>query len=93
MHSIASINICLGNKNYWGKGIGAEAIKILANFSFKELNLNKLIAGMYANNLHSLKAFEIAGFRKEGLRKKHYKLESNFLDIVEVGLLSEKYKK
>ena len=93
IHSIASISIFLGNKNYWGKGIGPEAIKILANFSFKELNLNKLIAGMYANNLHSLKAFEIVGFRKEGLRKKHYKLESNFIDIVEVGLLSEKYKK
>ena len=48
---------------------------------------------MYSNNESSLKAFKKVGFVEEGLRKKHYKLESNFIDIIELGLLSEEYKK
>ena len=48
---------------------------------------------MYSNNINSIKAFESVGFVKEGIRKKHYKLESNFIDIIELGLLSEEYKK
>ena len=92
-HSIAPISIFLGNKKYWGKGIGPDAINALADFSFNDLNLNKVIAGMYSKNKNSIKAFENVGFVKEGIRKKHYKLESNFIDIIELGLLSEEYKK
>ena len=92
-HSLASISIFLGNKKYWGKGISHDAINALTNFSFRDLALNKLTAGMYSNNVYSIKAFEKVGFVKEGLRFKHYKLESNFTDIVELGLLREEYKK
>lgn len=92
-HSLASISIFLGNKKYWGKGIGPESINLLTNYSFRYLSLNKLTASMYSNNLHSIKAFEKVGFIKEGLRVKHYKLESNFTDIVELGLLKEEYTK
>ena len=92
-HSLASTSIFLGNKKYWGKGIGSDAINSLANFSFRDLNLNKLTAGMYYNNLHSIKAFGKVGFMREGLRKKHYKLENKFVDVVELGLLRDDYKK
>ena len=39
-HSIAAISIFLGNKKYWGKGIGPDAINALADFSFDDLKLN-----------------------------------------------------
>ena len=92
-HSVASVSIFLGDKKYWGRGIASDAINSLTRFSFIDLALNKLIAGMYSNNESSLKAFKKVGFVEEGLRKKHYKLESNFIDIIELGLLSEEYKK
>ena len=92
-HSLAPISIFLGNKKYWGKGIGPDAIKLVTNFSFTELALNKLTAGMYSNNINSIKAFEKTGFKKEGLRVKHYKLGNNFIDVYELGLLRERYKK
>ena len=43
--------------------------------------------------LKKIKAFEKVGFVKEALRVKHYKLESNFIDVIELGLLREEYKK
>ena len=92
-HSLAAISIFLGNKKYWGKGIGPDAIKLVTNFSFSELALNKLTAGMYSNNINSIKAFEKIGFVKEGLRVKHYKLGTNFIDVYELGLLRQEYKK
>ena len=92
-HSVASVSIFLGDKKYWGRGIASDAINSLTRFSFIDLALNKLIAGMYSKNESSLKAFKKVGFVEEGLRKKHYKLESDFIDIIELGLLSEEYKK
>ena len=92
-HSIAPVSIFLGNKKYWGKGIGPDAINALADFSFNDLNLNKVTAGMYSNNINSIKAFEKIGFVKEGLRVKHYKLGTNFMDVYELGLLRQEYKK
>ena len=92
-HCLGAISIFLGNKKFWGKRIGSDAIKLVANFAFKELELNKLTAGMYSNNINSIKAFEKIGFEKEGFRVKHYKLGSSFTDVYELGLLREKYKK
>lgn len=91
-HNIASMSIFIGNKKYWGKGIATESIKALADFSFNNIGLHKLTAGMYSNNTNSIKAFELAGFVKEGVRKKHYKLENEYIDVIELGLLSEEFK-
>ncbi len=91
-HNIASISIFIGNKKYWGKGIATEAINALADFSFNNIGLNKLIAGMYSSNNNSIKAFESVGFIKEGIRRKHYKIENEYKDVIELGLLREEFK-
>ena len=91
-HNLASISIFIGNKKYWGKGFATEAINALANFSFNNIGLNKLTAGMYSNNINSFKAFELAGFIKEGVRRKHYKIENKYINIIELGLLREEFK-
>ena len=91
-HSLAAISLFIGNKEFWGQSNGTESIRILVNYSFKELGLNKLIASMYANNTNSTKAFKMVGFTEEGFRKQHYKLEDKYADILELGLLNEGYK-
>jgi len=91
IHNISSISILVGNKHYWGKGIASEAIDILTKFAFKKVGLNKLTAGMYIENISSMRAFEKVGFTKEGLRKKHYNLNDKYVDVIELGLLSEQY--
>ena len=48
LHSVDHINrtatlgIFIGNKNYWSKGYGTEAIQLISDFAFNYLNLNNI---------------------------------------------------
>ncbi len=88
-HHRGDIGIMIGERNYWGKGFATEAIQTMVKFGFDVLKLHKITAGAYANNLGSIRAFEKAGFRREGARRKHYFLESQnqFVDGVLMGIL------
>lgn len=86
-HQNAEISIMIGEKKYWGKGYGAEAIRLMANYAFSVLNLNKLTAECYANNLGSFNAFKKAGFKEEGVRKSHYSYKGNYVDAYVLGLI------
>ncbi|MBW8308967.1 MAG: GNAT family N-acetyltransferase [Candidatus Paracaedibacteraceae bacterium] len=86
IHKVATISLIIGNKNYWGKGIATEAITLIKNYAFDKLGIKKLTAGLYANNLGSLKAFLKAGFSLEGIFKNHYySVEGTRTDLLHVG--------
>lgn len=89
VHKRADIGIIIGEKDLWGQGFGQEAIKLLTDHAFKHLNLKKVWAGMYANNVGSYGAFLKSGFNECGRQKDHCFLETEFVD----GLLVEKINK
>lgn len=72
IHRRAEMGLLIGDKEEWGKGYASEAIQALANFGFNELNLFKIWAGAYIENIGSIKAFEKAGFKKEAELKNHF---------------------
>jgi RimJ/RimL family protein N-acetyltransferase len=67
-HLTADIGFLIGNKGYWGKGIGSEAIALMLEFGFAN-GLKKITAGAYENNPGSSKALLKGGFVEEGLRR------------------------
>lgn len=67
-HRRADISLFIGDKDSWGQGYATEAIKLIAKWSFTELDLIKLTAGAYSSNMASQKAFLKAGFTIEGIR-------------------------
>ena len=87
-HKSAEISLFIGDKDAWGKGIATEAIYILSNYAFNTLHLNKLTAGCYANNIGSMKAFEKAGYKIEGIFKKQYLCNEVYVDRICMGLLN-----
>jgi ribosomal-protein-alanine N-acetyltransferase len=92
IHRFADISLLIGDKAFWGKGVATEAIQLIAHFSFNVLNLHKLKAGCYEKNVGSMKAFEKAGFEKEGLLKKLWMLNGTYQDQVLLGLCAEDFK-
>ncbi len=88
IHKYAEISLFIGEKAYWNKGYATEAIKILAGYAFDTLNLNKLTAGAYANNIGSIKAFKKASFKEEALLKRQYKFKEQYIDRVCLCLFS-----
>ena len=92
IHRIAEIGLLLGEKTDWGKGYATEAIRLVTEYAFKTLNLRKVTAGCYANNVGSEKAFLKAGFAKEGIRKDHFFLNGSYVDLVLLGLINSPSK-
>jgi len=71
MHRRAEVALMIGDRNYWGRGLAAKAIDLVACYAFEELKLHKLIAGVLKPNLSSKRAFEKAGFQCEALLREH----------------------
>lgn len=64
----ALIGYWLG-ESYWGRGIMTEAVKLVADYAFTHFDLIRLQAGIFSNNLRSMRVLEKAGFVKEGILK------------------------
>ncbi|MBU0482014.1 MAG: GNAT family N-acetyltransferase [Proteobacteria bacterium] len=80
IHKRGEISLVIGEKSCWGKGFGTEAITLIRNFGLHDLQLNKLTAGCYSNNLGSAKAFEKAGFKREAVLSDHYWTGDQWVD-------------
>ncbi len=90
MHRRADISLFIGDRSSWGQGFATEAITLVRDWGFQELNLRKLRAGLYAANHGSRRAFEKCGFQLEGtLRQEALSAEGGRTDVLRFGLLSE----
>ncbi len=87
VHRFADISLMIGEKRFWGKGYGTEAIKLAVEYAFYTLNLRRLAAGIYANNIGSIKAFKKAGFLEEGRQKEHRFCHAAYVDDVLLGII------
>jgi RimJ/RimL family protein N-acetyltransferase len=93
LHSInyvfrsAEIGIIVGEADFWGQGYATESIVLLAHHCFDRLNLNRLAAGAVDKNAGSIRAFEKAGFSREGVARQAYFCEGEYHDCVNLSLL------
>lgn len=88
LHRFGDIGLLIGERSARGRGFGVEAIRQATSYAFEELNLNKLIAGMYACNVASYKAFLKAGYRQVGYYEKHWFCKGAYVD----GFLMERLR-
>ncbi len=82
IHRYGEIGLILGNKKVWGQGYGTEAVKLATTYSFKELNLRKLVANIYATNIGSYKSFLKAEYTEIGTRKSHFFSHGQYVDAI-----------
>jgi [ribosomal protein S5]-alanine N-acetyltransferase len=90
-HRRADVGLIIGNRSAWGKGYAAEAIALVTQYGFEELNLNKLFAGMYAENTGSFKAFLKCGWRHVGTLKEHCFSHGKYTDEFIVEICKSEY--
>jgi [ribosomal protein S5]-alanine N-acetyltransferase len=81
-HRLGDLGIIVGDKSKWGCGYATEAINIVTKHGFNTLELHKISAGVYSNNLGSIKAFQKAGYEMEGLHKATYLSDGNYVDEI-----------
>ncbi len=68
----ATLGIIIGEKDYWSKGYGPEAIHALLCHAFDTLDLKRVRLNTYGDNLRAQRSFKRIGF-VETKRVKNYK--------------------
>ncbi|UCC61413.1 MAG: GNAT family N-acetyltransferase [Anaerolineae bacterium] len=78
------IDLAIGEKQYWGQGIGMEVIRLLTAFGFLEQKADVIYEpGIADYNVRSLQAFQKVGYEIASKRKTEPGSKANFLyDLV-----------
>jgi RimJ/RimL family protein N-acetyltransferase len=69
INQTAEVGIFIGNKNYWNKGYGTEALSLLIDYGFKALNLHNILIRVYDYNKRAKNSYEKIGFKQIGIRR------------------------
>jgi RimJ/RimL family protein N-acetyltransferase len=85
-HRRADVSYFLGDAAARGRGLAADAVAQGVRFAFEGLGLEKLSAGVYAENAASARVLEKCGFVREGVRREHVVFEGRRSDTYEYGL-------
>ena len=87
VNQAAEIGIFIGNKHFWNKGYGTEALSLIIDYGFKALNFHNIILKVYEFNKRAIRCYEKIGFKKIGIRREaiHRNLDKHnviYMDIV-----------
>ncbi|NNC50229.1 MAG: GNAT family N-acetyltransferase [Flaviramulus sp.] len=77
-NSRAGIGILVKEHDNRLKGFGAEALKLLINYSFTHLGLHQLYCNISEENKASMKLFTNQGFEEIGLKKDWYVVNGSY---------------
>lgn len=88
----AELGIVIGNKQYWGKGHGSEAVMLLLQYAFEDLNLHRVYLHVLADNQRAIRCYSKCGFVREGVLRRHQFSCGQFVDLVVMGVLREEFQ-
>jgi RimJ/RimL family protein N-acetyltransferase len=92
LHKNAELGYWLGPK-FWHQGYMTEAGKLILGFAFKKLKLQRVFADVFSTNLASQRVLKKLGFKKDGVRRKHWQRLGQWKTGFCFGILKEEYNK
>jgi RimJ/RimL family protein N-acetyltransferase len=89
VNSTAELGITIGDRAFWGRGYGREAVSMLTEYGFRYRNLHKVHLSTNATNERAIRAYRAAGFVEEGRLRQHVWSDGAYIDLVEMGRLRD----
>jgi diamine N-acetyltransferase len=85
----AEVGMFIGEAQYWSKGYGQQALRLLLRHAFGDLGLQRLYLTVLEDNQRAIRAYEKCGFVVEGrLRRQAYK-RGQFRDLIFMGAIAD----
>lgn len=89
----ATMGVIIGEKGYWDRGYGTDAVKTLLRFAFDELNLNRVEVSVYDFNLRAIRCYEKCGFVIEGRLRQSIFRNGRYHDELKMAILKEEWRR
>jgi RimJ/RimL family protein N-acetyltransferase len=92
-HRDCFVGIGLGEREFWGKGYGTDAMRIVLRYAFTELNLERVTLDVFEYNQRGVRSYEKAGFVLEGRQRGQILREGRRWDVIYMGILRQDWFK
>jgi diamine N-acetyltransferase len=84
----AGVGIVISSESNRNSGIGSEALHLVINYAFNQLQLHQLYANIGSDNEISLQLFTKFGFQKIGIKKDWNKINNSYEDEILYQLIN-----
>jgi ribosomal-protein-alanine N-acetyltransferase len=91
-HRRAEIGYNLLSESQMRQGLMSEAVKVILNYGFETMNLNRVEACIGKNNAASISLVKKFGFIQEGNLREHYNKDGELQDSLIFSLLKNEYE-
>ena len=91
-HGSGWVGIGLGERSYWGKGYGTDAMQVVLRYAFRELNLFRVNLDVFEYNPRAIRSYEKAGFKVEGRERKVIQRDGKRWDMILMGILRDEWE-
>lgn len=85
----AVLGILIGEKDFWDKGYGTDAIRTLLRFAFMELGMHKVCLGVDSVNDRAIACYKKCGFVEEGRFREHRFYHGEYKDDLSMAVLAD----
>ncbi len=89
---VAALGIMIGEREYWSKGYGTDAVVTLLRFAFHEMNLNRVWLSVFEINERAMACYRKCGFSEEGRLRQDRFIEGRYYDTVLMGVLRDEFE-
>lgn len=91
-NGVGGIAIGIGDLKQCGKCYGKEALSLVMDFAFRELNLHRLQLIAISYNERAIRLYEKLGFKREGIYREAVFRDGKRYDIYLYGVLDREWK-
>jgi len=89
---LAECGIMIGNRKYWDRGYGTDALLTLLRFGFESLNFNRIQLCVIAFNDRAIHVYEKIGFIREGTWREVHFYQGKYWDMHFYSILRREWE-
>ncbi|MFT4605333.1 MAG: RimJ/RimL family protein N-acetyltransferase [Rhodothermales bacterium] len=90
-HLHCSIGVTIGERDFWGRGYGKEAMNALLKHCFESIGMHRVMASVFEYNAAWKRLVEGCGFVTEGTDRDYLFLDGRFYDRIRFAMLASEY--
>lgn len=88
----ASFGVFVADKKNNNKGIASESSKIILDFAFNGIGLNRIDLEVLTKNKNAIYLYKKLGFKDEGIKRAKFFADNSFHDVKIMSILKSEYK-
>jgi len=87
----AELALQIGNRNFWGCGVGKWATQSAITHAFNNLNLNRVYLYVLVENKSAQAVYQSTGFQEEGILRQAIYKSGEYRDLLVMSILHNEF--